>query len=150
MVLDFGCGVGRLTRAFAEHFELVIGLDISDRMITLANQLNSAFSGCQFLVSEAQDLRRFPDRHFDIVYAGLVLQHIPNREVILSLICEFVRVLNRNGLLVFELPSHIPMRNRIQPRRRLYALFRKLGISQDTLYRRLNLHPLCARLAVPQ
>ncbi len=34
------------------------------------------------------------------------------------------------------------MRQRLQPRRRLYALLRRLGVSDATLYRRLRLHPI--------
>ena len=31
--LDFGCGVGRLTRALSAHFESCLGLDISETMV---------------------------------------------------------------------------------------------------------------------
>src|ERR1700756_4853660 len=39
--LDFGCGVGRLTRAMAAHFSECWGVDISPTMIRLAQELNS-------------------------------------------------------------------------------------------------------------
>lgn len=38
--LDFGCGVGRLTRALALHFDSVIGVDLSETMIATAKELN--------------------------------------------------------------------------------------------------------------
>src|SRR5205814_941204 len=38
--LDFGGGVGRLTRALAQRFDDVVGLDISDVMIRNARSLN--------------------------------------------------------------------------------------------------------------
>src|SRR5207253_1465842 len=38
--LDFGCGLGRLTRALAERFESVVGVDISARMLAAARGLN--------------------------------------------------------------------------------------------------------------
>ena len=34
--LDFGCGVGRLTRALGERFESAIGVDISAGMVEQA------------------------------------------------------------------------------------------------------------------
>ena len=34
--LDFGCGVGRLTRALAAHFDRVIGVDVAASMIRQA------------------------------------------------------------------------------------------------------------------
>ena len=33
---DFGCGVGRLTRALALHFQNVVGIDISQSMLRQA------------------------------------------------------------------------------------------------------------------
>src|SRR5690606_32735946 len=36
IALDYGCGVGRLTRALAERFERVIGVDISAAMLAQA------------------------------------------------------------------------------------------------------------------
>ena len=38
--LDFGCGVGRLTRALANYFDEVSGVDISEPMIQLAEKYN--------------------------------------------------------------------------------------------------------------
>ena len=39
-VLDFGCGVGRLSQALAPHFQRVTGVDISAEMIEQAQSLN--------------------------------------------------------------------------------------------------------------
>src|SRR6185295_16254309 len=39
--LDFGCGVGRLTRALANHFERVIGIDVAASMISRSRELNA-------------------------------------------------------------------------------------------------------------
>jgi ubiquinone/menaquinone biosynthesis C-methylase UbiE len=71
-----------------------------------------------------------------------VLQHIPTRATIKAYLSEFVRVLNPGGLLVFQLPGFIRVRNRIQPRRRLYAFLKTLGVSEKTLLTRLNLSPM--------
>ena len=40
VVLDFGCGVGRLTQAFADHFDEVWGIDIAPSMIEGAEAFN--------------------------------------------------------------------------------------------------------------
>src|ERR1700720_2495810 len=39
--LDFGCGVGRLTRALATRYAEVVGVDISSSMIEQARQLHA-------------------------------------------------------------------------------------------------------------
>jgi SAM-dependent methyltransferase len=140
--LDFGCGVGRLTRALARHFDHCLGVDISERMITRAGELNRDVPNCQFVVNDAEHLRIFADNQFDLVFTALVLQHIPGQARIKSYVAEFVRTLRPGGLLVFQLPSYMPPRVRLQPRRKLYALLRTLGVSQRYLHERLNLHPM--------
>jgi SAM-dependent methyltransferase len=140
--LDFGCGVGRVTRALADHFRGCLGIDISERMIELARHFNGDKGNCHFIVNTSDRLGIFPSDYFDMIYSNIVLQHVPRRCQIKSYISEFVRVLSRNGLLVFQLPSWIPLRNRIQLRRRLYLLLRRLYARPEFLYAKLNLYPI--------
>lgn len=140
--LDFGCGVGRLTRALARHFDDCCGVDISEEMIRQARELNSSVPNCSFMVNAGSDLRVFPSGSFDCVVSILVLQHLPRRDWILSVISEFLRVLNDGGLLAFQLPSFVPLRNRLQPRRRAYQVLRTVGFDHNFLYRSLGLNPI--------
>jgi ubiquinone/menaquinone biosynthesis C-methylase UbiE len=142
LVLDFGCGLGRLTRALSTYFSRAVGVDISSPMIARARDLNQSATNCEFVLNTSGDLRQFPDNHFDMIYTARVLQHIPTRATIKAYLGEFVRVLNPGGLLVFQLPSFIRVRNRIQPRRRLYAFLKTLGVSEKTLLTRLSLSPM--------
>jgi ubiquinone/menaquinone biosynthesis C-methylase UbiE len=105
-LLDFGCGVGRVTRALAEHFESVVGMDIAPAMIAQARALNGAHTRCRFVVSGRAHLRRFRTGNFDVVYSRLVLQHVPPR-LVRAYIREFLRVLAPGGALMFQLPDQI-------------------------------------------
>ncbi len=140
--LDFGCGVGRVTRALAEHFSECYGVDISEEMIKLARQFNRHIGKRRFIVNTAGDLKAFPGNHFDMVYSNIVLQHLPDRNQIRSYVSEFIRIVAPGGLVVFQLASWIPWRNRIQIRRRLYSLLRNLGADGGFLYTKLGLHPI--------
>ena len=140
--LDFGCGVGRLTRALATPFRRSFGVDVSAQMVATAKALNAAFPNCEFVVNGHPDLRMFPDDHFDLIYSVLVLQHLPTRAAIVAYLDDFARVLAPGGLLVCQIPSHIPLRRRLQPRRRLYAVLRSLGLGPRVLYHRLGLFPM--------
>lgn len=140
--LDFGCGVGRLTRSLAPHFRRVYGVDVSAPMITAARKLNAGLLNCEFVLNGHPDLRIFPNDHFDLIYSVLVLQHLPTRAAIVAYVADFARVLAPGGLLVCQIPSHIPLRRRLQPRRRLYGLLRSLGLGPGLLYHRLGLFPM--------
>ncbi len=102
--LDFGCGAGRLTQAMARHFERCEGIDISPRMIELAEELNRCGERCRFRVNDTDSLALFDDDTFDFVYSSLVLQHM-DPPYALRYVRELVRVLRPGGLLVFQVPS---------------------------------------------
>jgi ubiquinone/menaquinone biosynthesis C-methylase UbiE len=142
MALDFGCGVGRLTRGMARYFTHCHGIDISESMIAKAKELNHAFPNCQFSVNFADHLRVFPDNQFDFVNSFIVLQHLPTQRMIRSYIEEFCRILRADGLLVFQVPAQITLRHRFQLRRRIYDFLRRVGFHEEYLYSRLGLNPI--------
>jgi ubiquinone/menaquinone biosynthesis C-methylase UbiE len=142
MALDFGCGVGRLTRALAGSFEKSCGVDISEAMVTKARELNGQIGNCSFVVNNSTDLRAFPNESFDFIYSARVLQHLPSQKVIEQYVSEFARVLKGGGLLVFQVPSRMSLRWRVQPRRRIYSLLRRLGVGKEFLYHKLGVFPM--------
>jgi SAM-dependent methyltransferase len=99
--LDFGCGVGRLTRSLAGRFDRVIGVDVAASMIQLARNLNSDLPNCEFVLNASDDLGCIESGSVDLVYSALVLQHIPPRYSV-GYLREFVRVLSPQGLAVFQ------------------------------------------------
>jgi ubiquinone/menaquinone biosynthesis C-methylase UbiE len=147
--LDFGCGLGRMTRALAQHFDECVGVDISEGMVNGARTANASIENVEFVVNDATDLRRFPSESFDLVYCMLVLQHAPDRAAIEGYVREFCRVLRPGGLAIFQLPSRIPAVFRLQWRRRLYLMLRRVSVSAPFLYRRLHLLPI-AMSSIPE
>lgn len=140
--LDFGCGVGRLTRALGSRFERAVGVDISETMVARAAQLNEAFPACEFRVNAAPDLGQLDTDSFDFVYSSIVLQHLASRHDIEVYVAEFLRVARPQGLVVFGVPGRIAFPWSLQVRRRLYALLRSLGVSEAWLLRRTPLTPM--------
>jgi SAM-dependent methyltransferase len=141
-VLDFGCGVGRVTRALRSHFDGAVGVDISAPMLARARELNAGLEGLEFRLNDAPDLRSLGERRFDLVYTRIVLQHVAGRAVARSYVTEFLRVLAPGGVAVFQIPVHIPRRHRFMPVRRLYLAGRALRLPPAFLYNRLHLHPI--------
>jgi SAM-dependent methyltransferase len=147
-VLDFGCGIGRLARPFASRFEEYLGVDVAEGMVQRARELHADLPNCTFVVSSAPDLALFRDASFDLVYSNLVLQHLPHPAAVEGYLREFLRVVRPDGIVVFQLPARLGLRQRLQPRRRLYRLLRGLGLGPHRL-RRLRLHPI-RLLAIPE
>lgn len=101
--LDFGCGVGRLTKPLADYFDEVYGVDIAPSMIELANKYNQC-DKCKYYLNEANDLKLFSDYSFDFIYTSFTLQHM-EPQYSKNYMKEFLRILVPDGLLIFQLPS---------------------------------------------
>jgi SAM-dependent methyltransferase len=129
--LDFGCGVGRLTAALADHFDTVTGLDIAEPMLARARALLAGTRGCAFVRNDEPDLRIFADHSFDLVYSSLVLQHMP-RPVAANYLREFVRVVRPGGAVVVVVPEA----HRKTPKGLVYALAPQplIGLMQCRLF----------------
>lgn len=138
-VLDFGCGVGRLSRALLPYFGEVYGVDISEEMIRLAQE---ATPTAKFVLNTVENLRIFEDNYFDFVYSNIVLQHQRTKGIARSYIREFVRVVRPGATIVFQIPRKVSLRDALQPRRRLYSVLKGMGLSAEFLYKRLHLSPM--------
>jgi len=99
--LDFGCGVGRLSRALSSHFDRVIGIDIAASMVRKAQEVNTDRNNCEFVVNERPDLSIISSGSIDLVYSNIVLQHMPEA-MSDSYIREFVRIVSDRGIAVFQ------------------------------------------------
>ena len=62
--------------------------------------------------------------------------------MILNFISEFFRVAKVGGAVVFQLPIAVPLRRRIQLRRRIWALLASVGVSRTWLFQRAGLAPI--------
>ena len=97
--LDFGCGIGRLTRPLGRRFVHAHGVDISERMISTAQSIDAP--KCSFFVNREPNLARVPNQKFGFIYSNITLQHMAPR-LALGYIREFVRLLAPSGVLVFQ------------------------------------------------
>ena len=105
-VVEIGCGLGRITRPFAENFLEVHGVDVSAEMIDRARQRLRDCPNVTLHLSSGMDLSSLPDKHFDLAFSYLVFQHIPSRTVIQNYIRETARVLKPGGAFKFQLNGY--------------------------------------------
>ena len=103
-VLDFGCGVGRLSRLWARHACQVTGVDISAPMLEQARRIAGELSGVSYVLNEAENLHALDPTEFDLVFSHICLQHMP-WPLAQGYLGEFARVCKRSGWVVFQLPA---------------------------------------------
>ena len=105
--VEVGCGFGRMTAVLAERFDRVVALDVSPRMLELAQAAVRAPRVELQLVS-GSTLAPVADAVADVLVCYLVLQHLPRREVVAAYLKEFARVLTSSGQGFVQLPVLAP------------------------------------------
>lgn len=93
-VLDVGCGSGRASKLLYEKGFSVVGIDFSEKMLSLARK---RVQGASFALMDVRS-PSFPDEHFDGVWANFAIIHIPQSETVPTL-REWNRVLKPGGVL---------------------------------------------------
>lgn len=104
IVLDFGCGKGRLVKYVHEKRQdcKIIGIDISHIMIEHCYRILSSLQNVFFITYDGGTLESFIDNTFDVIYSSYVLQHLP-RNLSVKIVREFYRILKNNGILCLQL-----------------------------------------------
>lgn len=105
-VLDFGCGVGRLVRAWSFRARQVTGVDISEPMLDRARKILADRPNAEVVHNARGDLAAFADGSFDLVFSLICLQHIP-WPLARGYIIEFGRICQPGGIVAFQLPTRV-------------------------------------------
>jgi ubiquinone/menaquinone biosynthesis C-methylase UbiE len=95
-VLDIGCGTGLLFNHVADKAKMVVGLDISKKMLFEAKKRAGSFPNT-CLVQADTDHLPFMTNVFSFVFAFTLIQNLPNPNKTLS---ETKRVARDNAVIV--------------------------------------------------
>jgi phosphatidylethanolamine/phosphatidyl-N-methylethanolamine N-methyltransferase len=95
-ILDVGCGSGLFFNQVADQADLVVGVDVSSKLLTKSKEQVSAFQNVFVLQADADHLP-FREGFFDNVFAFTVLQNMPKPAETLS---EIKRVANLGSRVV--------------------------------------------------
>jgi len=107
-ILDLGCGNGRLLHFLASKNIDYVGLDISENLIKIANQLaqkkKESEKDFPYFSFSCGDLTSLPfeNQSFDAVFAIASLYHVPSRELRRKALEEISRVLKKNGIFIMS------------------------------------------------
>jgi SAM-dependent methyltransferase len=102
-VLEIGCGAGRVTRALAQVFGEVYGVDISGEMVRQAREALADLPHVHISQNNGKDLEVLGNIRLDFAFSSIVFQHIPSREVIESYVKAVRGRLRRGGLFKFQI-----------------------------------------------
>ena len=75
-VLDVGCGTGLLFRSVAGEAQIVVGVDVSSKLLLQAKKHTRKFRNVNLVQADADHLP-FISSYFSVVFAFTVLQNMP-------------------------------------------------------------------------
>lgn len=106
-MLDVGCGVGAMTKAYENKFERIVGIDGSEVKISKALKWNSA-SNIEYIMTFFEDFS--PDEKFDFIVSTNVLEHVDDSVVFLKNIKSWLKP---GGRVVMTVPNALGLHKRI-------------------------------------
>ena len=100
--LNLGCSTGIIDEYLAGHVERMVGVDIDEPGIALANSRRQA-PNVEFRVEDAMALS-FADASFDVVISSQVYEHVPDAQRMMD---EIHRVLRPGGVCYFAATNRL-------------------------------------------
>lgn len=103
-VLDVGCGNSLFTEIDVEWNFSLTCCDIGEPVI---KNRKSLYPEYRWLISDVSFLP-FPDEHFDALFAGEIIEHVPD---VTKTVSEWKRVLKPKGIVIITTPNRRRLRN---------------------------------------
>jgi ubiquinone/menaquinone biosynthesis C-methylase UbiE len=142
VVLDYGCGVGRLAVWLAPQVREVVAMDISPKMVDVATAESAArgIGNARFSVADGYRLP-LETASVDVVICGSVLKYVLDDDDLGVLVDEFGRVLrvggrvavieeiDEDGPTVLHGPEEIGETSRLRPASEYRELFARHGMT---------------------
>ena len=101
VVLEIGCGVGRVGKHAAPSCQQWIGADVSPNMLKFAAENLRELPNVQFVELSGYDLNPIPSESIDLVYCTVVFPHLAQWDRY-SYVLEAFRVLRAGGKLYVD------------------------------------------------
>lgn len=101
VILEIGCGVGRVGAALAPRCAEWIGADIASNMLRHAASRLGGFTNVRFVELSGDGLREIPDASVDVVYCTVVFMHLYEWDRF-AYVKEALRVLRPRGRCYFD------------------------------------------------
>jgi ubiquinone/menaquinone biosynthesis C-methylase UbiE len=91
-VLSLACGQDRDARLLADLGAMVVGVDVSSRLLMYARRFEQSHPRhIQYVLDDAQGLHELDDASFDVVVCYMALMDMPNLEAAITAVARVMR-----------------------------------------------------------
>ena len=104
IVLDVGCGIGRVMKFIAPHCKEIVGVDTSSLILRRAKRELNSFKNCHFYRDDFKRFEVFSENSFGLIYSFYTLQHMEKEDAYLCL-RRMQSLLMPKGILYLQFPD---------------------------------------------
>ncbi len=106
VLIDVGCGTGRLAFSFADKCKSVLGIDLSKRNIDRANRTleKRSMTNVSFFHGNVNELNHNDKKHFDYAILTYVIHEV-NEEERISLIKDIIQIADKLIIADYIVPK---------------------------------------------
>ena len=97
VVLDYGCGSGALINLVIKNAKLIIGTDVSQKMMAVTRRRFSGFKNVKII-----NIKELKANYFDLVICSSVIEYVENYIEFFSDICGYLKP---NGIIIITFPN---------------------------------------------
>ncbi len=128
-ILEAGCGIGYWVFWLSEQGHEAVGIDISDKAISIAKNYakKNNIKACSFLNADVRTIP-FKKNYFDYIFSFGVIEHFKDPSSILS---EFYRVLKPGGKIFISVPNLYSLHSLKRP---IVRLLGRWGVGYEKSY----------------
>lgn len=101
-ILDYGCGVGRITRQLARRGCHVIAVDVAEQMLALCREYCAGLGGIEYVLSDGYGVRGAANACVDGACSFYVFQHMPCLDMARLVLADLYRVLRPGAWCVLQ------------------------------------------------
>jgi SAM-dependent methyltransferase len=140
VVLDVGCGIGRVMKFVATKCKEIHGVDTSTLILRRAKAEMKDLKNCNFHRCDFKKITGLPVNSFDLVYSFFTLQHMEKEDAYVCLL-QIHRLLKTGGITYIQFPDFLSDH--------FFALFQKYALSGSKygarvrFYTRPEIEKLC-------
>ena len=101
MVLEIGCGTGRIAKKIINQCQKYVGIDISSKTVDVARNHFKNFNNAFFI---NEDFLKYKETEkYDVIFSTLTFMHIKNKE---KALINVFNLLKNNGIFVLSIDKN--------------------------------------------
>jgi len=111
-ILEIGCNCGPNLYLLSKKYPnaRIVGIDINKKAILKGKEwfAKEGITNVEFIVGKAEDISKFNDREFDVVFTDAILMYI-DKDKVIDIIKDIYRIVNKKIVLIERMVSSGPI-----------------------------------------